>query len=357
MKEGIVVNQHDIPPVVAIDLGGTQLRIAVLIGAELLVKVSTPTGDNPIPDCIIPRIFDGIQQVLQQAHITSDQVVGIGVSIAGPLDSHRGIIFTSPNLPGWNHIRLKDILHCRYSIPIIIENDANAATFGEYAFGAGRGYNNLVYLTISTGIGGGIIVDNQIVRGASGTAGELGHIVIDRNGEQCNCGNIGCLESIASGSAIARRANRAIATHSYFKDSHSNKQRSYIDAQLVAKDANDGIPAAQAIIADAAEALGVGLVDIIHIFNPEVIILDGGVAKMGSLLLEPALRTVQKRTMSVPKQAVHILPAELDGNGGLLGAGALVYRSIREDFFLPHSRETEPLDYSKPILDEQKSQR
>src|SRR5215472_7173966 len=204
---------QSLPLVIGVDLGGTQIRTAVLRGAQLLSRVSLLTGVDPAPERVISRIYDAIGQALDEAHTTLDQIAGIGIGAPGPLDNRTGVVFAPPNLPGWDRVPLRDIFEKNYAskIPIFVENDANAAGLAEYLFGAGRGSRDMVYLTISTGIGGGVIVDGNIMEGARGTAGELGHMTIDWHGERCNCGNIGCLEQIASGTAIARHANEAIA--------------------------------------------------------------------------------------------------------------------------------------------------
>ena len=222
----------------------------------------------------------------------------------------------------------------------------------------------MVYLTVSTGIGGGVIIDGKILEGANGTAGELGHMTIDWKGERCNCGNVGCLEYLASGTAIARYANEAIAagqgadllafastmlehiatvpdqaalpTH----DPNTQPLDGYdelstvaeplrVNAYTVAHAAEAGIPLARDIIILVAEALGVGLVNIIHIFNPDTIILGGGVMQMGRMLMEPALRIVQERTMKAPLNSVHITLTQLASNAGLVGAGALIYSNTQ----------------------------
>jgi glucokinase len=339
MNKEVTMNLENLPPVVGIDLGGTQLRVAVLRGAELLSRVSVSTGEDSTPKRIIPRIYRTVQQALEEANMTLEQVMGIGIGIAGPLDSQTGVVFASPNLVGWDHVPVYDIFKEHYDKPVFVENDANVAALGEYMFGAGRGCKNLIYLTISTGIGGSAITDGQILRGTSGTAAELGHMTIDWHGERCNCGNIGCLESIASGTAIARRAHEAIARGMHFpgltsegaegnaREGNTAALLSHIDAKAVAQEAEAGVPIACDIIRDAAEAIGVGLVNIIHIFNPEMIILGGGVTQIGPSLIEPALQVVQQRAMKVPSEAAHISLAKLGADVGLIGAGALVYCS------------------------------
>lgn len=336
---------EDYPLVVGIDLGGTQIRTAVLRGGTLLSRVSMLNGDNPTPDRIIPRMFQSVQQALTEAHVSLEEIKGIGIGAPGPLDSRTGVVFCPPNLPGWGNVPLRDIFEQEFHIPVYLENDANAAALGEYLFGAGQGCNEMVYVTVSTGVGGGVISRGKILEGVVGTAGELGHMTIDWRGERCNCGNIGCLESIASGTAIARRANKAIALGkgdallSFALKHQQDAQQVHIPeayvpgvnpvihvtASTVAQAAAEGIPLAREIILHAAEGLGVGLVNIIHIFNPAMIIIGGGVTKMGDLLMKPALRVVNERAMKVPRESTRIVLAQLDSDVGLIGAGALTY--------------------------------
>jgi glucokinase len=374
-QQGLQENQ--LPLVIGVDLGGTQIRTAVLRGATLLSRISILTGAATQPDNVLPRIYEAIQEALDKANVSLGQVVGIGVAAPGPLDSKTGIVFSPPNLPGWDGIPLRDLLAERFQTSIYVDNDANVAGLGEYMFGAGQGSRHMVYMTISTGIGGGVIADGKLLRGANGTAGELGHMTIDWHGERCTCGNIGCLEYIASGTSIARRANQAIQagegaelltfartmlrhsstvadqsalpTHSYDpttvelhisaleeeEDTLANalqqeeEEDLQVNARTVALAAEAGIPLARAIIQHTAEALGVGFVNIIHIFNPDMIIVGGGVTQMGPMLMEPALRIVQERAMKAPREAVQIVQAQLGTNAGLIGAGALVYSQLQ----------------------------
>ncbi|MBV9689361.1 MAG: ROK family protein [Ktedonobacteraceae bacterium] len=344
-----ITNLHDLPLVVGVDIGGTQVRVAVLQGATLLSRVDLLTGENAIPERLISCIYNAVRKALDEASTRLDQIIGIGIGSPGPLDSHTGIVFDPPNMPGWHNVPLRDIFKEHYDLPVFVENDTNAAALGEYLFGAGRGSRSMVYLTISTGIGGGVIINGKILGGISGTAAELGHITIDRHGDRCNCGNIGCLESIASGTAIARRANEAMAGDIDFRNWMSERlphniavselatlpvnkdesgQKNLVDARLVAEAAAKGVPLACEIIHDAAEAIGIGLTNIIHIFNPELIILGGGVTQIGPLLIEPALHIVQERAMKVPRDAVRIVQAQLGTDAGLVGAGALIYSNI-----------------------------
>lgn len=352
---------QQLPLVIGIDLGGTQIRVAVLRGMKILGRSSRLTGDDPTPENTLPRIFSTLQEALDEAKVTLKDIAGIGVAAPGPLDNRTGVLYAPPNLLAWNAVPLRDMLQEKYQKPTFVEHDANAAALGEYLFGAGQGTQNMVYLTVSTGIGAGVIVNGRLLEGASGSASELGHMTIDWRGERCSCGNIGCLEALASGTAIARKANEAIilgqgaellafartmlehTTTIPDKGALPRQDLSTqpldpktgaspdtipdedlkVTAQTVARAAEAGIPLARSIITQAAEALGVGLVNILHIFSPEIVILGGGVVQVGSMLLEPALKVVQERTMQANLAGVRIVQAQLGANAGVIGAGAL----------------------------------
>lgn len=357
MKKETVSDPRGLPYVVGIDLGGTQMRVAVVRGAQLCSRISEETGSDSSPEGVLPRLSIAIQKALDACDCEWKHIKGIGIAVAGPLDSQKGIVFATPNLANWENVPLRDILQEQYRVPIYLGNDANVAALGEQAFGAGRGCKNVIYLTISTGIGSGIILNGQLVEGFSGTAGELGHMTINWQGEDCSCGNIGCLESMASGTAIARRAREAImdgrgadflafvrhlrqegdpADEHLGTEAGNEVEVSSINARVVFQAAQVNIPLARAIIYQAAQALGFGLVNILHIFNPEVIILGGGVTQMGDLLLQPALQIVHQYALAAPRSAVRIVPAYLNEDAGLIGAGVLVYRSLRLKSQLSH---------------------
>ena len=336
-----------LPLVVGVDLGGTQIRTAVMRGPHLLSRIGLLTAEQPGPDKVISRMIQAVHQALDETGVSLEQIAGIGIGAPGPLNRKTGVLFSPPNLPGWHNTPLRDIFYEHFQCPIFVENDANVAALGEYMFGAGQGCLDMAYLTISTGIGGGIIANGQLLTGMIGTAAELGHMTIDLHGPRCSCGNIGCLESLASGTAIARRANEQIALGESGGDAlvdFALKERvrearadtpydsqslattaTHLNAFMVAQAAARGIPLAREIIKSAAEALGVGLVNIIHIFNPEIIILGGGVTQIGEPLLGPAKRIVEERALPASRQGVRIVMAYLGNDAGLIGAGSLVY--------------------------------
>lgn len=328
-----------LPLVVGIDLGGTQIRVAVLQGSNVRARVSTLTGEDSAPERVLPRMFQTVEQALHEAGVSLDEIAGIGIGAPGPLNGRTGVVFSPPNL-AWRNVPLRDIFVQHFNKPIFVENDANAAALGEYMFGAGRGSKEMAYVTISTGIGAGVIADGRILTGIAGTAAELGHMTIDWHGERCNCGNIGCLESISSGTAIARSANKLVAIGKGqalldFALAHQDHDRQgvnpvHITARTVAHAAEAGITEAQKIIARAAEGLGFGLVNLLHIFNPELVILGGSVTQIGAPLLEPAMQIVRARAMQVPRDSMRLVIAELGADVGLIGAGALNYYHLQQ---------------------------
>ncbi len=348
------------PPMIGIDLGGTQLRVALLRGDQLISRAATLLGGDRTPESVLPRLQATIQQAINEANVAREEIAGLGVAMPGPLNNKTGVVYSPPNLPAWRGVPLRDILQKDYPWPVFIENDANAAALGENLFGAGRGSKNMVYLVIGTGIGSGIIADGRLMEGTNGSAGELGHTTIDWRGERCYCGNVGCLEYLVSGTAIARMANEAIAQGhgsdllafaqtmlehlTTVPDKSALPKQStgtapleaerqiepmskeiQVTAATVGRAAEAGIPLARELINRAAEALGVGLVNVLHIFNPEIIVLGGGVMQLGSLLLEPALHIVRERATAASNRDTLIVQSQLNDNAGLIGAGALSY--------------------------------
>jgi len=321
MTAKMVTEGHELP-VLAIDLGGTKI-ISAMVAADnrVLAKDYRLTLADEGRTAVINRIFAGIDTLLGQTGSLPAQLGGISVAAAGAIDSARGLITVSPNLPGWRDVPLRDILRGKYGIDTFLINDANAAALGEHGCGAGVGVNNLIYVTVSTGIGGGIIIDGKLYSGACGSAGEIGHMTIDVNGPRCSCGNIGCLEVLASGTAVAKEAIERVSRgeSSSITDIVEGKVAN-ITAKEVGMAAQQGDALALDIISKAATYLGVGLVNLVNIFNPEMIVVGGGMSKMGDFLLEPARQLVAGRAMPLSAGAVRIVKAELGEDSGVLGA-------------------------------------
>ncbi|MBF8304523.1 MAG: glk [Dehalococcoidia bacterium] len=312
-------------PIIGVDIGGTKIMAVVAdSNGTLLARKHIPTQAASGPEAGIKRIILAINQVCQQANISSkDGISGIGIAIAGLVDTPRGILVTSPHLPGWRDVPLKDQLEAALDVQVSIINDAKAAALGEQTFGAGKGVENQIYMTVSTGIGGGIIINGALYTGKSGSAGEIGHMVIDVNGPRCNCGNNGCLETLASGTAVAREVSDRLAkgASSTVRDMVSGHLQD-ITAEMVSKAAEQGDTLAVEVIHQAGVYLGVGLANLVNVFNPDLIIIGGGFAKVGSRLLDPAISEMKRRAFSRPANQVRITVAQLGDNSGALGAVA-----------------------------------
>jgi len=310
------------PPVLSVDLGGTKIITAIVSNqGQIIAREYCLTLAEEGPQSVINRILSAIDHLLSVKKMDSSQLDSISIAAAGAIDFDQGLITSSPNLPGWDDIPLRDTVKEKYGVNTFLLNDASAAALGELHFGAGRGINNLVYLTVSTGIGGGIIIDGKLYSGACGSAGEIGHMTIDVNGLRCSCGNIGCLETLASGTAVAREAIRRIrrGERSSITEIVSGKIED-ITAEKVEVAAVSGDSLASEVISQAATYLGIGIVNLVNIFNPEMIIVGGGMAKMGDRLLNPARQVVMERAFRLPAQAVCIVPAQLGDDAGVIGA-------------------------------------
>ncbi|MBA7619902.1 Protein mlc [subsurface metagenome] len=318
-------------PVLAIDLGGTKIISAIVSpDGQLIAKERSLTLADEGQASVINRLLLAVDRLLKLKNIDSSQLDSISIAAAGGIDIKKGLVTSSPHLPGWHNVPLRDIVRDKYKVGTFLLNDASAAALGEHRFGAGRGVNNLVLLTIGTGIGGGIIIDGRLYHGPSGSAGEFGHTTIDVNGPKCACGNVGCLETLVSGTAMAREARRRIAQgeSSSLVEMVAGKIEE-ITAEEIGAAARGGDSLALDIITEAATYLGVGLVNLVNIFNPEMIIIGGSVAKLGDLLLDPARRLVKERAFPISAQAVRIVTAQLGDEAGLLGAAVFALEQPR----------------------------
>jgi len=314
-------------PVLAVDLGGTKVITALISNdGGMLASETCPTLADEGPESVIKRIFAAIDHLLSLRNMSPSQLYGISIASAGAIDVGKGIVTLSPNLPGWHDVPLKSIVQEKYKIDTFLINDAKAAALGEYHFGAGRGAKNLVFITVSTGIGGGIIIDGKLYSGASGGAGEVGHMTIETEGPRCSCGNIGCWETLASGTAVAKEAIRRIrgGEKSSLIEMVKGKIEN-ITAKEVSLAAQNGDILASEVINKAMNYLGVGMVNLVNIFNPEIIVIGGGLSKMGDLLFEPVRRMVAERAFKLMAAAVRIVPAQLGDDAGVFGASVFAF--------------------------------
>lgn len=310
--------------IAAVDLGGTRFRVAGVTGdGQVLHRIAEPTRVHEGRDAVLGRIYTAIRQVV--AGVAPRQPMAVGVAAPGPLNPWTGVIYSPPNMPGWDDVPLKEIMEKELGLPVFVGNDANVAALGEHRFGAGRGLADVVYITVSTGIGGGVISGNKLLLGSNGLAGEIGHMTVIANGPLCGCGNYGCLEALSSGTAIARRTVRLIeegAESMVMEMAGGDLAR--INGELIVQAAGSGDPLATKVIREAAECLGVAVANVVHLFNPRMVIIGGGVSNAGALLFQPVWEMVAQRTMVAFRANLQIVAAKLSDDVGLLGCAALV---------------------------------
>ena len=310
--------------VLGIDIGGTNLVVGSVAedGSAVHAVASEPTqaeaGSSDVVDRLVALAERAIARTRRE--VPGAEIVGVGVGAPGPLDTKSGIVLLTPNL-GWVNLPLRRIIHDRLGLPAMLDNDANCAVLGEWWVGAARGSRNAIGLTIGTGIGGGIILDGKLYHGASDVAGEIGHTTIDTEGRRCKCGNYGCLEAYASGPNIAMRARESLEAGAVsILPSQVGGDLKQITAQTVYEAAAAGDELALEVVNDTAKFLAVGVANLLNVFNPEVVVVCGGVTLAGDHLFVPLQREVSRRAFKPAVTACRIVPGELAGTAGVYGA-------------------------------------
>ena len=310
--------------VLGIDVGGTNLVVGAVAadGSRVIGHQTRPTQASRGPDAIVEELVALGRSTLAtlEREVPDAHVLGVGAGAPGPLDMREGVVLLTPNL-GWTDMPLRARLASGLNLPASLDNDANCAVLGECWVGAAQHAHYAIGVTIGTGIGGGIVIDGELYHGAAGCAGEIGHMTIDIDGRLCGCGNYGCLEAYASGSAIARRAIEQVGvdTESVLL-TMAGGDRSRITAQTVYEAARSGDTVALDVVRDTAHYLGAGLANLINIFSPDTVVIVGGVTRAGESLFEPLRREVSRRAFKPAVQACTIVPGTLDGLAGVYGA-------------------------------------
>jgi glucokinase len=305
------------------DLGGTNLRAAVVNveSGDVLHQASIPTLAREGHDAVMKRMADLFLQVIQSTGLQKEDIGGIGIGVPGVLDLDKGETLFLPNLPGtWPHVPLRDTITLHTGLPTALLNDVRSITNGEWRFGAGRGVDTVAVFAIGTGIGGGLIVNGQLYLGIGGTGGELGHITIDFNGPRCGCGNNGCVEAYASGPAIAAMGMKAVSQGLTTKIAElCGYDLNRITPELIAKAAETGDEIAKDIYERAGFYLGIAAANTCTAIGPRRIIIGGGVAQAGELLLDPIRRTIRERVHVMPIEQVEVVSSQLGDNAGVIG--------------------------------------
>lgn len=326
-RDGVSVKRDQL--LLALDFGGTKLTAGLAATANLTKsggrrwrahrRVSSPPGSNAQSDLEI--VMGLARDLLATAEAP---LAAVGVSFGGPVDAAQGLVLLSHHVPGWEKVPLREWLEERLGVPAAVDNDANAGALGEWRFGAGQGCDSLLYVTVSTGIGGGWIVHGRPYRGADGMAGEIGHVVIDLNGPACICGKRGCLEALAAGPAIARRARERLVENPQAGQTLRalvGGEVQAVTARHVSQAAEAGDELSRQVLDEAARALGRGIGSAISLMNPQRVVVGGGVAKSGQRYFE-AVRAAARAT-ALPEMTVEIVPAALGDDAPLWGAVAL----------------------------------
>ena len=313
--------------VVGVDLG-TLNTIAVVVDLEgkIMERVEHPTNSERSKDKVIERLKAVIHEVITASNINIQKIAGIGLAVPGLVDSKKGIMLITPNF-GWRNTPIGEILEKEFHTPIFIDNNNNVMALGEAEFGIAQGVRNFVCINVGMGIGSGIVINGELYRGETESTGEIGHTTVDYNGPKCSCGNYGCLEVMAAAPAIAKRAVKAVKEGKKTLISELvNSNLDEISAAIVAEAANKGDKLAQGIIEKTGEYLGTGIANIINLFNPQMVIIGGGVAQAGDLIFNPLKKTMEKRAFPVPAKVAKIVASSLGRDCTVIGAATLVLK-------------------------------
>jgi len=319
-----------VPPyILAVDLGGTQIRAALCDpSGQIYRRVGSLTLATEGLEAVLGRIYATMEQTIEG--LPPAEIAGIGIGAPGPLNPNTGIIMEAPNLPGWINVPLRTLVSEHFGRPTFLGNDANLAGLAEYSYGAARGIRDMIYLTISTGIGSGVIADGRLLLGTHGLAAEAGHIVIDPDGPRCSCGKRGHLEAYAAGPAITRDVV------SRLKDGKKSRitkmvggDLSRVNARIISEAAQEGDKLAANAIRRAGRYLGIGIANLLHLFNPRMVVLGGSVTKAGPLLFQPMRAMIDELAMPTYVEGLSIVQAALGDDVGLLGALALATTELK----------------------------
>ena len=340
-------------PVLAVDLGGTQIRAALITpDRSVHCRRAEPTNDEAGAGAVVTRIGEVAAAVRSEASAAGlPEPIGVGISSPGPLDPWRGIVLDPPNLRGWHDVPLAERVAGQLELPAFLERDTNVAVMAEWRYGAARGTRDAIYITVSTGVGGGIIVDGRPLVGRDGTAGEVGHLVVELDGPTCGCGGIGHVEAIASGTALERDGAALIARGSAPILAALARDGATVDAQLIAQAADDGDAACVALLDRAWVAIGALCASLVNLLNPEVIVIGGGIAEHRPRLFEVARTELVRRAMPGLAERVRIVPAALGADVSLIGLLPIVNDRSHDPHYadgLPSPRMATPQQGAPP---------
>jgi glucokinase len=309
--------------VTGVDLGGTNIKSAVVDEhGTVLRRLVVPTEANQGQAHVIDQIALAVNQVRDECDAN---VIALGAGAPGPMNWQTGVVYSPPNLPGWKNVPLADEISKRTGLPAFVDNDANVACWGEFYAGAGKEAHTLCCFTLGTGVGGGIVVDGALVRGIDGTAGELGHICVMRDGRACGCGARGCLEAYASVTGLVRTAREGLenGAASSLKDLGNDLTGAAISAAAL-----DGDAFAKSVIRETGEWVGIGVASMINVLNPDMVVICGGMIEAGELLFDAIRETAKRQAFDVPATRAKIVPASLGQDAGIIGAAGCAWQRV-----------------------------
>jgi glucokinase len=310
--------------VIGVDLGGTNTRTAlVALNGDILEKQKEETLAAEGHEKVIAKLIRNIDRQRANADQYGRRVAAVGVGAPGVIHEQTGVVVKSPNFPDWNDLPLKQILERELKLPVFIENDANAAALGEQWRGAAKDIRSMIFLTLGTGVGGGIILDGRIWHGADGMAGEVGHMTIIPDGRSCGCGNRGCLEMYASSRGIVMTFKAMCAG----KHLDAEDRKEVTSAQIY-QAARNGDTVAHLVMKDMGRYLGIGVANLINIFNPEMVVIGGGVKAAWDLFIDATREEVRKRAFTYAAERTKIVPSMLGDEAGMVGAAAVAFQKI-----------------------------
>ncbi|MBX3178439.1 MAG: ROK family glucokinase [Candidatus Hydrogenedentes bacterium] len=320
--------------IVGVDLGGTNVKTAMVSwDKQVLAKDSRPTNANEGPEAVFDAIESSVRDLLGQSDLRPEEVMAVGIGAPGPMDWRTGVVYSPPNLPGWENVPLAEIMRERLGVPCYVENDANVACYGEFWLGAGQGTQNMALLTLGTGVGGGVVVFGMLLRGEDGTAAELGHLKIQRDGRPCGCGSRGCLEQYGSvtGMVLTAREGLESGRESALREMCGGDFDA-ITGKMISDAAARGDAFARWVVEETATWIGLGISSIINYQNPEKVVLCGGMIAAGDLLLEPVRRVARENAFPVPAKRCQIVLAGLGSDSGVLGAAGCALSRFESNF-------------------------
>lgn len=317
--------------IVGVDLGGTNVKAAIVTeDKQLVAKDSRPTRAADGPVAVMDLMAECVRDLMRGNGLEMDQALAAGFGAPGPMNWQTGVVYSPPNLPGWNNVPLAEEMHKRLGIPCYVDNDANVACYGEYWLGAGQGAESMVVFTLGTGVGGGIVVFGRLLRGIDGTAAELGHITVMRDGRRCGCGARGCLEAYASVTGMVRTAREHWDAADTALKVLCDNNPDALTGKLIHQAAADGDAYAQQVFQETATWLGIGAASMVNALNPERIVLCGGMIAAGDMLFDTVRETVKENAFEVPANRCQILPAGLDGDSGVIGCAGCALARYQE---------------------------